>query len=162
MTNSLRFSVAATVLAVLAACSSPSAQPAMSDDLKADLARVGASDVQLAGASTTRRDVVSAVERSDAKVAAPRAPSTTRVASTARGTRAVVRSRHREVPVPMHAEQPAEAVAPAVAPREEPAPEPVQSQERPHAPMPSTQREPAGGWKTPGQIIRNAPFPINP
>ncbi|MDB4880566.1 MAG: hypothetical protein JWL60_2012, partial [Gemmatimonadetes bacterium] len=56
-----------------------------------------------------------------------------------------------------------EEVAPAEAPREEPAPEPVRSQARPgRAPMPSTQREPAGGWRTPGEVIRNAPFPINP
>ena len=76
MTHSLRLTIASVALLASAACSRSSEQPALSDDLKQDLARAGAADVQLAGSTT--------------------------------------------------------------------------------------QREPPGGWKTPGEVIRNAPFPINP
>jgi hypothetical protein len=163
MRNSLRLSIGAAALTVLAACSTQSAQPAMSDDLKADLAKVGGSDVQLAGATAPKLEVVSAAERTDANVPAPRAPSAARVASANRGTKAPVRSVKHTAPAPAQPQPRAEEIAPRDGPRAEPAPEPVQSQRRPEqAPLPSTQREPRGGWKTPGQIIRNAPFPINP
>jgi hypothetical protein len=45
---------------------------------------------------------------------------------------------------------------------EAPAPDPMPSAARPRAPRPTTQQEPPGGWRTPGEIIRRAPFPINP
>lgn len=152
MTNPLRLTIASVALATLAACSRPSEQPALSDDLKQDLARAGGSEVQLAGASTGRIDVVSAAERTNGVVAAPKAPTVSRAPSAVRGKTAVVKSARRVTPA---------AAEPA--PRaEEPAPEPVPSQARPRAPQPSTQREPPGGWRTPGQVIRNAPFPINP
>lgn len=164
MTNSaLRISMGSALLVALAACSSPSAQPGMSDDLKQDLARVGGGEVQLAGSAAHRVDVVSAVERNDRNLPAPKAPSVTHVASANRGTRAVVRSARHVAPAPARPAPRAEEVAPAEAPRAEPAPEPIYTQQRPQqAPLPSTQREPRGGWKTPGQIIRGAPFPINP
>ena len=160
--SAFRLPAAAALLAVLAACSSPSAKPALSDDLKQDLAKVGGSDVQLAGTSGRGLDVVSATERSNGNVPAPKAPSVTRIASTRRGTRAVVHSARHVTPAPATPAPRAEEVAPAEAPRAEPAPEPVPSAGRPQpAPYP-TQREPRGGWSTPGQVIRNAPFPINP
>lgn len=163
MRNSLRLSIGAAALAALAACSSQGSQPALSDDLQQDLAKVGAGDVQLAGASGPRLDVVSAAERNERNVPTPKAPSVTRVASANRGTRAVVRSVHHNTPAPAATTAQSEEVAPAEVPRAEPAPEPVQSQRRPQqAPTPSTQREPRGGWKTEGEVFRNAPFPINP
>ena len=163
MRNSLRLSIGAAALSVLAACSSQSAQPAMSDDLKSDLAKAGGSDVQLAGASAPKLEVVSAAERTDVNVPAPKAPTAMRVASANRGTKATVRSVRHTTPAPAQAQPRSEVIAPAEEPRAEPAPEPVQSQRRPEqSPLPSTQREPRGGWKSPGQIIRNAPFPINP
>jgi len=55
---------------------------------------------------------------------------------------------------------PSVSVVPAMA-EPQPEPEPV-PQNRPQAPVPSRQPEPRGGWKTPGEVIRNAPFPINP
>jgi hypothetical protein len=162
MRNSLRLSVGAATLAVLAACGS-SDQPALSDDLKHDLAKAGAGDVQLAGANASRVDVVSAAERTMGNVPAPKAPNVTRAPSANRGTRAVVHSARRVAPAPAEAKPQAAEIAPAEAPRAEPAPEPVPaSVGRPSAPLPSTQREPRGGWKSPGQVIRNAPFPINP
>ena len=159
MRTRLRTSISA--FALLAACSRSEA-PSVPDDLKQDLAKVGGSDVQLAGASTPRVDIVSAAERTERDTPAPKAPSAVRVASANRGTRAPVHAVRRATPAPAAAPV-VERAAPVEAPRAEPAPEPVQSQQRPRqAPLPSTQREPMGGWTTPGQIIRNAPFPINP
>ncbi len=162
MTNTFRLTLAAMSLAALAGCSRPAEKPALSDDLKQDLARAGAADVQLAGAAGPRVEVVSAAERVDGAVAAPKAPAKSRAASPARGTSAAVSSPRREIPAAAQpAPQPRES-APVEAPTAAAAPEPVPAQRRPQAPMPSTQREPPGGWKTPGQVIRNAPFPINP
>jgi hypothetical protein len=162
MRHSIRLTIGAAALTVLAACSRPSEQPALSDDLKQDLARAGGSEVQLAGAPSGRTDVVSAVERTDGAVAAPKAPTVSRAPSAIHGRTAVVRSARHVTPAAAQPAPRAEEPAPAEVRREEPAPEPAPSQARPQAPLPSTQREPPGGWRTPGQVIRNAPFPINP
>jgi hypothetical protein len=162
MTNSFRLTLAAVAFVTLAGCSRPAEPPALSDDLKQDLARAGAADVQLAGAASPRVEVVSAAERVDGAVAAPKAPTKSRTTSAARGTRASTPSAREATPAAAQpAPRPGET-APAAAPTATPAPEPVPTQRRPQAPQPSTQREPPGGWKTPGQVIRNAPFPINP
>lgn len=152
--------MSAVALAALAACSRSSEQPALTDDLKQDLARAGAADVQLAGAPTSRLDVVSAAERTNAPAPTPRAPLAARAPSASRGQRAVVKSVRHETSAPATPAPRAE-VAPAEVVKE-PAPEPTPSQARPRAPLPSTQREPPGGWRSPGSVIRNAPFPINP
>jgi hypothetical protein len=152
----------AAALAALAACSHSSDQPTLSDDLKQDLARAGASDVQLAGAPAGRVDVVSAVERANGAVAAPKSPTVSRTASAARGHRAPARSPRHETPAAAQPAPTAVETAPAVVRTEQPAMEDVPAAGRPQAPRPSTQREPQGGWRTPGQVIRNAPFPINP
>jgi hypothetical protein len=149
MRHSIRLTIGAAALTVLAACSRPSEQPALSD-------------VQLAGAPSGRTDVVSAVERTDGAVAAPKAPTVSRAPSAIHGRTAVVRSARHVTPAAAQPAPRAEEPAPAEVRREEPAPEPAPSQARPQAPLPSTQREPPGGWRTPGQVIRNAPFPINP
>ena len=162
MTNSLRFTIASVVMVALAACSRSSEQPALTDDLKQDLARAGGSDVQMAGSSNGRVDVISAAERTDGAVAAPKSPSIVRAPSAVRGRTATVRSPRRVSPAPAQPSPRAAEAAPAAVYTEEPSPEPMPSQARPRAPQPSTQREPPGGWRTPGQIIRNAPFPINP
>jgi hypothetical protein len=162
MRESVRLSVAMLGIVLAGACSQPD-KPAMTDDLRQDLARVGGGDVQLAGASAPRIDVVSGVERNERIAPARSSPLVSRVASANRGTRAVVRSARHTAPAPSQASTRAEEVAPAEVRRAEPAPEPVFTQERPQqAPLPSTQRMPQGGWKTPGQVIRGAPFPINP
>lgn len=162
MRNTFRLTLAATAFATLAACSRTSEPPALSDDLKADLARAGAADVQLAGAVGPRVEVVSAAERVDGAAATPKAPTKGRTTSSTRGTSATTRSPRQESPA---AAQPASQVretAPAAVPQATPVPEPVPTQRRPQAPQPSTQKAPPGGWKTPGEVIRNAPFPINP
>lgn len=162
MTNIFRLTFAALAFAALAGCSRTSEQPALSDDLKQDLARVGTADVQLAGSTGQRLEVVSAAERTDGAVAAPKAPTRSRTASPTRGTRAPAPSPRRDAPA---AAQPAPRATQTVAvetPTPTPAPQPVPSQARPQAPQPSTQRMPAGGWKTEAEVFRNAPFPINP
>ena len=126
-------------------------------------ARAGGSDVQLAGSSARRVDVVSSSERVDGAVPAPHAPAVSRVASAHVGTRAVVRSARHVAPTTVAAPSPSQEIAPAQPVAGPPEPQPaVSSAGRPQAPRPSTQREPRGGWSTPGQVIRNAPFPINP
>jgi len=162
MTNSLRLTVASVALLVSAACSRSSEQPALTDDLKQDLARAGASDVQLAGSSNGRIDVVSAAERTNGAVAAPKSPTVSRAPSAVRGKTAVVKSARRVSPAAAAPAPRAAEVAPAEVYIEERAPEPVPAQARPRAPLPSTQREPPGGWRSPGEVIRNAPFPIKP
>jgi hypothetical protein len=162
MRNLIRFSIGALAIAAAGACAAPSAQPALSDDLKADLAKVGGGDVQLAGAPSPRLDVVSATERTDRNVPTPHAPAVSRVASANRGTRAVVHNARHVDPAPASVATAAEEVAPSEAPRAEPAPEPTRAQQRPQAAPTPTQREPRGGWKSEAEVFRNAPFPINP
>jgi hypothetical protein len=145
----------------LAACSR-SEQPALSDDLKQDLAKVGGGDVQLAAAAGPRQDIVSAAERTNGAAPAPHAPTVSRAPSAVHGTKAVVHSARHVTPAAARPAPQAD-VAPAEAPTAAPAPEAVPAAAgRPEAPRPSSQREPRGGWKTMGDIIRNAPFPINP
>ena len=162
MRNPLRLTIASVALLVSAACSRTSEQPALSDDLKQDLAKAGGTDVALAGSSNGRIDVVSAVERTDGAAAAPKSPTVSRAPSAVRGKTAVVKSAKRAAPAAAQPAPRAAETAPAEVNTAEPAPEPVPTQARPRAPQPSTQREPPGGWRTPGQVIRNAPFPINP
>lgn len=164
MRNHIRLTFASVALLVSAACSHSSDQPALSDDLKQDLAKAGGSsgDVQLAGASAGRVDVVSAAERTNGAVAAPKSPAVSRAPSAVRGRTAVVKSVHRVTPAAAQPAPQAPEPAPAEVRAAPPAPEPMPAQDRPRAPQPSTQREPRGGWRSPGEVIRNAPFPINP
>jgi outer membrane biosynthesis protein TonB len=163
MRNSIRLSLGALVLAAAAACSKSSEQPTVSSDLEQDLAKAGGANVQLAGSSANRIDIVSASERTESPTPAPKAPTVSRAPSANRGTKAVVRSARRETPAAAEPAPRAPEPAPVEQPRAEPVPEPVAvPQNRPQAPVPSTQPEPRGGWRTPGEVIRNAPFPINP
>jgi hypothetical protein len=162
MRNPIRLTIASVALLVSAACSRSSEQPTLSDDLKQDLARAGGSEVQLAGTSNGRLDVVSAAERTNGAVAAPKSPTVSRAPSAVRGRTAVVKSARKVAPAVAEPAPRAPETAPAEVHVEQPAPEPVPSQARPRAPQPSTQREPPGGWRSPGEVIRNAPFPINP
>jgi hypothetical protein len=162
MTNALRLTIASVALLASAACSRSSEQPTISDDLKQDLARAGAGEVQLAGATAQRLEVVSASERIDGAAPAPKSPAVAKAPSAVRGKTAVVKSARKAAPAVAQPAPRAPEPAPAEVFIEEPAPEPVPAQSRPRAPQPSTQREPPGGWRSPGEVIRNAPFPINP
>jgi hypothetical protein len=162
MTSLLRLTIACVALLASAACSRSSEQPELSDDLMQDLARAGAADVQLAGATTQRLEIVSAAERIESAAPAPRSPAASKAPSAVRGRTAVVKSARKVAPAVAQPAPRAPEPAPAEVFVEEPAPEPAPAQERPRAPQPSTQREPPGGWRSPGEVIRNAPFPINP
>ncbi len=162
MRHSIRLTLAAAAMVALAACSRGAEQPTLSEDLKQDLAKAGGSDVMLAGAPTKRTEVVSAAERVEGAVAAPKAPAVSRAPSAARGHRAAMPSVRHETPAAAQPSPVAAEPAPAEVRTEPPAPEPTPAQGRPRAPQPSTQREPPGGWRSPGEVIRNAPFPINP
>jgi len=150
------------MLAAAAACSRSAEQPALSSDLEQDLAKAGGANVQLAGSSMNRVDVVSASERVESPVPTPKAKSVSRAPNANRGVRAPVKSARKERPAAAtpapEAPEPAPAEQPRVAREPEPTPAP---QGRPQ-PFPARQPEPRGGWKTPGEVIRNAPFPINP
>jgi hypothetical protein len=162
MPNSLRLSFGALLLAAAAACSRSSEQPAVSSDLEQDLAKVGGANVQLAGGSANRVEVVSATERMSSSVPTPKGESFSPVPTKKRGLRAPVKSPRKATPVAVESPKAAET-APIEQTRKEPQPTPTAApQGRPQAPMPSNQPEPRGGWKTPGEVIRNAPFPINP
>jgi hypothetical protein len=149
-------------LVALAACSRSADQPVLSDDLKQDLAKVGGGDVQLTGVSTPKLDIVSASERTKSPTPAPKSPTVSRAPSASRGRTAVIQSTHQEAPAAAPALARADVTTPVEVLKTPPIPEPIQGAGRPEAPRPSTQREPKGGWRTPGQVIRNAPFPINP
>jgi hypothetical protein len=150
------------MLVAAAACSRSSEQPAVSSDLEQDLAKAGGANVQLAGSSTNRVDVVSASERVESPVPTPKAKSVSRAPSANRGVRAPVKSARKEAPAAAtpapKAPEPAPVEQPSIVREPEPTPAP---QSRPQ-PFPARQPEPRGGWKTPGEVIRNAPFPINP
>ncbi len=164
MRNSLRLSIGTFALAAAAACSHSSEQPALSDDLKQDLAKAGGGDVQLAGTTAMPKlEFVTATERTNSPTPSPKSPIVSRAPSAARGTKAVAKSVKHETPAPAEPTVRADVPAPVEVRQAPPELEPIPSRAgRPEAPRPSTQREPPGGWRTPGQIIRNAPFPINP
>jgi outer membrane biosynthesis protein TonB len=163
MTNSLRLSLGAVLLAVAAACSDSADQATVSSDLEQDLARAGGAGVELAGSSANRVDVVSAEERVETSTPAPKARTVARAPSVNRGTKAAAPSPRRQTPVAAQPTPRAEEPAPAEQPRVEPQPELERApQTRPQPSVPSRQPEPAGGWRSPGEVIRNAPFPINP
>lgn len=162
MPNTLRLSFGALLLAAAAACSRSSEQPAVSNDLEQDLAKAGGANVELAGNSANRVDVVSASERVQSPVPTPKAKTVSRAPSANHGVRAPVKSARKETPVAATPTPQAPEPAPVEEPRVERQPEPTPAQSRPQEPIPSRHPEPRGGWKTPGEIIRNAPFPINP
>src|SRR5438309_10600466 len=99
MRNLIRFSLSALVLAASAACSNSSEQPAVSSDLEQDLAKAGGANVQLAGSSANRVDVVSASERVESPVPTPKAKSVSRAPNANRGVRAPVKSARKETPI---------------------------------------------------------------
>ena len=153
--------VSAGVLAVViaAACSRSSAPP-LTDDLKQDLAKAGGSDMPLATPGVSRVDVVSSAERTPAFTPSPRAIRIARAPAVAKVTRPSRPVEAVESPTAAAPPQRAGEIAPAAPDR--PLPGDVPAAGRPQAPRPSTQREPRGGWRTPGDVIRRAPFPINP
>ena len=162
MRNSHRLSFGAVLVAAAVACSGSPDKATVSADLEQDLAKAGGANVELAGNSGNRVDIVSASERIESPAPTPKGTLITRAASKERGKRAVAPTKRGTTPVAAPSARAAET-----APVEQTETEVTRTttpvpQGRPEAPMPSRQPEPRGGWKTPGEVIRNAPFPINP
>ena len=153
--NQKSLSLAATLaLVAVAACGKP-ATPG--EDLRRDLELAG-SDLQLTPTGG-RTDVISSIERTPG-TPAPRVTSVaSRQAPAPPVRRPQVRAPEaRSAPV---AQAPVASAAVSQTPSE-PAtiPTPVPPVARPR-PTPAPQGHP-GGYKTVGEVIRDAPFPINP
>ncbi len=154
-TNQKPISLAATLaLMAVAACGKPAAP---SEDLRRDLELAG-SDLQFVptGGHT---EVISSIERAPGTPAPLVTSVTQRQAPAPTVRRPQVRAPEAQ-PAPV-AQAPVASASAAQAPSG-PAivPVPVPSVARP-APAP-TPKGPPGGYKTVGEVIRDAPFPINP
>jgi hypothetical protein len=153
----VRLSVTLVTALVLGACSRSTPEQPLADDLQRDLAMTAGTAVELAPKSGGLQ-VVSAIESAPA-VAQPRPVS--------KAPRKSPTPAPEVAPAPVLAdatpepEVEAPAPVPTPAPAEVKTPEPAVGAGRP-APVPTQRRAPAGGWKTPAEVIRNAPFPINP
>ncbi|MFL5578319.1 MAG: hypothetical protein ACJ79S_20385 [Gemmatimonadaceae bacterium] len=140
----------AAAVATMAACGGGAADAApLSGDLQRDLDAAQSAGIDLAPAGG-RTEVVSAAELG----AAP-------ARSTARASRPTALPARRQTPAPQArtAEVAATPAPEQPAPAAEPLP-PVGP--RPTAPRPSRTPEPPGGYRSVGEVIGNAPFPINP
>jgi hypothetical protein len=138
-----RMVMVAVTLSGVAACSqsAPSANDALRRDL--DLARGQGLELAPRGAGQA---TVSAVEL---------VPQGTRAPSSSGS------SQRAKAPAPS-AKPAAVAEAPAVAPAESPAATTAPATQRPVSTRPAVNPPPPGGYKTMGELIRKAPFPINP
>ena len=146
-------------------------------DADADLARTLAlrSDstaLDLALRSRDRTQFVSAIERNDATAAPAPAERPSPPALVRRQARAApaVASAPARVASPVPTEVAATETAPTAAPRNESAPAPAETAAEVPAPARTPDHYPAprptptrkGGYWSTGDVIRNAPFPINP
>jgi translation initiation factor IF-2 len=146
---------------VLGACSSSTPEQPLADDLQRDLAMTAGTAVELAPKAGGQQ-VVSALESTPA-VPQPRTSQKAPRRSPTPAPQAAPAPVLADVTPEPEVEAPAPMVAPTPAPEAEkiPAPAPAVGGGRPTA-VPSQRKAPAGGWKSPSDIIRNAPFPINP
>ena len=148
--RSIRYAAAALAIAATVACGGGAAteQADVGSDLQRDLDLAAAAGVVTAASN----GVVSAQEQ--LPHAQQARPTATRPAT----------SRPRQTTPAVPAAEPVETVAEAPAPDPEPqvvAPAPAPATQRP-APVIRQQPAPRGGYKTVGEIIRDAPFPIHP
>lgn len=174
MTRKQTFTIAGALLAIatVMGVALVARRPVVDDDLRRDLALAsGASSLQLAPMAGTRTQVVSAIEQVESTPApAPRARGTASVRRPRPADRDPAPSRESEaLPTPNVAQAPDREETPAtesmVPEAAEPDPAPTISPPTPgpdHFPAPrgSVGRR-GGGWTT-ADVIRNAPFPINP
>ena len=151
MSRIARSTTALVGLALVAACAKPSSTATADSALQRDLDRAAATGVDLASRGGTGTDVVSAVERTGGGTAVrTRTPvHTAAKPSTTQATVAAVPATPPpQAPAPQVVVVPDDtAPAPVAAPRPRPA-----------------QQTPGrrGPYKSVGDVIRNAPFPINP
>ena len=135
-------------LALLGAAACGTSSPSVSDDLHRDLELARSQGLELAprGAGQSTVSAVELLPRGakTPTVSAARTPARTHAVAPKPATPAVAEAPHAE-----------EAPAPVA-----PTPDPV----RPQAPSakPAMNPAPPGGYKSMGELIRKAPFPINP
>jgi hypothetical protein len=162
MTSSIRTGTrsalaAALLLAGALACSSKSSTPTLASDLQGDLEAAKSSSIELANEGARRTQVVSAEELTTVPAAGP--------------DRAVTKVPRLAVHKAKVGSTPAPAPAPSSSPTVlAPTPEgpvlatdtlrPMGSRPTPSAPSATPSRR--GGYKSVGDVIRDAPFPINP
>ena len=155
-------------LAATAACQQPR-DAELSADLRRDLELASAHTVELAP-RPSHGGVVSAIEQTPGAAAArvapaPRRQSAVAVARRPAAPRPAPSAPEAPAPRDVTAPSPAPAPAPVVAETpaaESPAPSPTVGAGRPSAPVQGPGPAPRGGWKTVGEVIRDAPFPIKP
>lgn len=165
MTSSIRTgtrsALAAALLAAGAlACSGKSSSAPLANDLLGDLEAAKSSSIELANEGPRRTQVVSAEELTGRAPA--RAPE--------RAPQAAPRTAAPRKVTPSRAPTPAPAASPAPSIDVAPAPEtpaaspdplpPIEPRPAPSRPAPTPSRH--GGYKSVGDVIRDAPFPINP
>jgi hypothetical protein len=149
--NTTLAALAAAVL--LGACLRGDAEQALADDLQRDLDMAGGTAVELAPKAGGQQ-VVSDLEST------PPAPQPRPIARAPRKPPTPPTPQPAATPVLAEVEAPEPEVS-------APAPTPAATVEAPvgagrPTPIPARQKAPPGGWKTPSEVIRNAPFPINP
>jgi hypothetical protein len=146
---------AALLLAGALACSSKSSTPTLASDLQGDLEAAKSSSIELANEGARRTQVVSAEELTTVPAAGPDR-AVTKVPRLA-----VHKAKVGSTPAPSPASSPTVLA---------PTPEgpvlatdtlrPMGSRPTPSAPSATPSRR--GGYKSVGDVIRDAPFPINP
>ena len=151
MSRIARSTTALVGLALFAACAKPSSTASTDSALQRDLDRAGATGVDLASGGGARTDVVSAVERTGGGTAV-RARTPVRAAAKPSSTQATVAA----IPATPSPQEPAAQVV--VVPNDT-APAPIAAP-RPRPAQQTPGRR--GPYKSVGDVIRNAPFPINP
>ena len=151
--------LAAATLVGVAACSTST--PASNDDLRRDLELARGQGLELAPRAAGQATVSAAELHPDnAK------PVATRASRVRQNTPVVVASPKGEsvAEAPQPAVEPTAAPAPAAA-SVEPTPAPAAAgpvRPQPTRGKPAMNPEPPGGYRTMGELIRKAPFPINP
>ena len=154
MSRHVRILTAISALAVAAACS-PAASP--DEALLRDLEQAQSAGIELAPRASGTR-VVSAIESPPNRATSKASPSTTMRTPTPQRAPAA------KEPAP----EPALAQAPQPSPEPDPAPseQAISDSPAPRATIdnPTIGRQPArqGRYKTTAEVIRDAPFPINP
>jgi cell division septation protein DedD len=151
MTNRRSRRVASSALVVLATLAACGRSSTSNDSLKRDLDLAGSTSLELAPRSAGT-NVVSAIEETPGAVPAKsaakvRAPSNAPVAHKPVRRASVAAATERPQEQASAPQETAASQLPAT-----PAPTPT--------PVPTPQRR--GGYKSIGDVIRNAPFPINP
>ena len=162
----VRLTTTLAAVLVLGACAGNAPEQPLADDLQRDLNMAGGTAIELAPKAGGQQ-VVSAIESAPpvptpAKQKVGRAvdgpgPKKLAVKTVSNvGTSKPQPDLTVQVPEPVR-----DTTVETPTPAPSPSPEPAIGAGRP-TPVPSQRPAPRGGWKTPSEVIRNAPFPINP